>query len=124
MRSKIIAFLASALMVPCFAEENPALLVKTAETEQEVGLADIGKVTYTDTDMVIVKKDGGTMSIPMDNIVSMSFTSLQPSSISMTMDDAEKSEAIYTINGVKTGNTDDKGIYIIKVGKETRKIVR
>ena len=111
-------------MAPCFAEEIPALLVKTVETEQEVGLADIGKVTYTETDMVLVMKDGSTMSIPMDDIVSMAFTSLQPSLTSMTVEDAENTEAIYTISGVKTAKTAHKGIYIIKVGKEIRKIVR
>ena len=124
MKRKIIACLASALMVPCFAEEYPALLVKTAETEQEVGLANIGRVVYTETDMVLVMKDGSTMSIPMDYIVSMTFSTLQSSSIDMTVDDAEKCKTIYTISGVKTGNTENKGVYIIKVGTETRKIVR
>lgn len=124
MKRTIITCLALAVIVPCFAEENPALLVKTEKTEQEVGLADIGKVIYTETDMVLVMKSGSTMSIPMDDIVSMTFTSTQPSSISMTVEDAENSEAIYTIHGMKTGNTANKGIYIIKVGTETRKIVR
>lgn len=122
MKKGIITFLASALITPCFAEEVPSLLIKTAETEQAVVLADIDKVTYTDTDMNIAMKDGNSRSFLMDDILEMVFTGT--SSINMTPTEANENEIIYTLDGIQVNNTDKKGIYIIKVGKETRKIAK
>lgn len=124
MKRKVIAFFASALMMPCLAEEVPALLVKTSATELEVSLTDIGKVTYTETDMVVVMKDGSTRSFAMDDIVSMRFTSADPSAIGTTTAGINGKEAIYTVDGVRTAKANNKGIYIIKVEKETRKVAK
>ncbi len=100
------------------------MLVKTSATELEVSLTDIGKVTYTETDMVVVMKDGSTRSFAMDDIVSMRFTSADASAIGTTAAGMNGKEAIYTVDGIRTANANKKGIYIIKVEKETRKVAK
>ncbi|MGM9712714.1 MAG: hypothetical protein ACI3Y5_01175 [Prevotella sp.] len=124
MKRIILSFLALGMTASCLAAADMSLLIRTAGTEHAISLAEISRVTYTETDMVVVMSDGTTRAYAMSAITSMTFGNADstPSAISKATAETEAATSIYTLDGAKADRMGQKGVYIIKVGKETRKV--
>lgn len=107
----------------CLAEEVPVLKIKTASAESSIQLKDINRVRYTNTDMVISLLDGSSKTFAIDDIKSLAFDNMDMSTDIKSFDFMTKDKvSIFDISGIKKADTDKKSIYIIKSGKETKKI--
>lgn len=107
----------------CLAEEMPTLKIKTGSAESSILLKDINRVNYTDTEMVINLFDGSSKTFVIDDIKSLAFANMDPSTSIKTHDNKEQNNvSIFDISGIKRENTDKNSIYIIKSGKTTKKI--
>ena len=125
MRRTLFTLMVTALAVPCLADDVPALTIKTTEAENTIALSSIAKVTYTDTAMVIFLKDSSTQTFDMDHITAMTFTATDVATqIGTLKEDAAVGTAVYTLGGVRTNGTNKKGLYIIKLGKDFKKVVK
>lgn len=123
MKQKILTTIAMALSMTCLAEEMPTLKIKTGSAESSILLKDINRVNYTDTEMVINLLDGSSKTFVIDDIKSLAFDNMDPSTSIKTHDNKEQNNvSIFDISGIKRENTDKNSIYIIKSGKETKKI--
>lgn len=123
MKQKILTTIAMALSMTCLAEEMPTLKIKTGSAESSILLKDINRVNYTDTEMVINLFDGSSKTFVIDDIKSLAFDNMDPSTSIKTHDNKEQNNvSIFDINGIKRENTDKNSIYIIKSGKTTKKI--
>lgn len=118
-----MASFAMALSMNCLADEFPVLMIKTNVTESSIQLKDINKVQYTETEMVVKLNDGTTKVFVIEDITSMDFDNININTAIQTLDSKEQQGmTIFDLKGIKKGNMNNKGIYIIKVGKETKKI--
>lgn len=123
MKQKILTTIAMALSMTCLAEEMPTLKIKTGSAESSILLKDINRVNYTDTEMVINLFDGSSKTFVIDDIKSLAFANMDPSTSIKTHDNKEQNNvSIFDISGIKRENTDKNSIYIIKSGKTTKKI--
>lgn len=123
MKQKILTTIAMALSLTCLAEEMPTLKIKTGSAESSILLKDINRVNYTDTEMVINLFDGSSKTFVIDDIKSLAFDNMDPSTSIKTHDNKEQNNvSIFDISGIKRENTDKNSIYIIKSGKTTKKI--
>lgn len=123
MKQKILTTIAMALSLTCLAEEMPTLKIKTGSAENSILLKDINRVNYTDTEMVINLFDGSSKTFVIDDIKSLAFDNMDPSTSIKTHDNKEQNNvSIFDISGIKRENTDKNSIYIIKSGKTTKKI--
>lgn len=123
MKQKILTTIAMALSMTCLAEEMPTLKIKTGSAESSILLKDINRVNYTDTEMVINLFDGSSKTFVIDDIKSLAFDNMDPSTSIKTHDNKEQNNvSIFDISGIKRENTDKNSIYIIKSGKTTKKI--
>lgn len=123
MKQKILTTIAMTLSMTCLAEEMPTLKIKTGSAESSILLKDINRVNYTDTEMVINLFDGSSKTFVIDDIKSLAFDNMDPSTSIKTHDNKEQNNvSIFDISGIKRENTDKNSIYIIKSGKTTKKI--
>ena len=123
MKKIILASLAIILSLASYAEEVPALTIKTDAEENSILLKDISKVQYTETEMVIKLHDGTSKAFVIDDIKEMSFDNISETTFINTTNGKEQNGmAIFDLNGMKKHDAGKKGIYIIKSGKETKKV--
>lgn len=123
MKQKILTTIAMTLSMTCLAEEMPTLKIKTGSAESSILLKDINRVNYTDTEMVINLFDGSSKTFVIDDIKSLAFDNMDPSTSIKTHDNKEQNNvSTFDISGIKRENTDKNSIYIIKSGKTTKKI--
>lgn len=123
MKKIFLASLAMALSITCLAEETPVLTIKTDIAETTIQLKDISKVQYTDAEMVVKLNDGSTKVFVIEDITLMTFNDINISTVIYSAEDKQSTATeIFDLNGIKKGDMKKKGMYIIKVGKETKKI--
>lgn len=123
MKKIFLASLAMALSITCLAEETPVLTIKTDIAETTIQLKDISKVQYTDAEMVVNLNDGSTKVFVIEDITLMTFNDINISTAIYSAEDKQSTATeIFDLNGIKKGDMKKKGMYIIKVGKETKKI--
>lgn len=123
MKKIFLASLAMALSISCLAEETPVLTIKTDITETTIQLKDISKVQYTDAEMVVNLNDGSTKVFVIEDITLMTFNDMNISTAIYSAEGKQSTTTeIFNLNGIKKGDMKKKGMYIIKVGKETKKI--
>lgn len=109
--------------ISCLADDIPTLIIKTDTKENSILLKDISKVQYTDTEMVIKLNDGSSKSFIIDDIKEMSFDSMNETTfVNSTNSKGQNGMEIFDLNGLKKRDTNQKGIYIMKSGKETKKV--
>lgn len=148
----IRTFIASALMaltcVGAQADDYKYLTLSQSNDEMSFEVTNISKITFDATNMVLHLADGNTQALPLSGLSKMFFTST-PSGIadvaatkskiqfsdgmlratvapgeSLTLFNM-KGEQVFSSNETGTFdlNTLTKGVYIVKVGKETRKVI-
>lgn len=123
MKKIFLASLAMALSITCLAEETPVLTIKTDIAETTILLKDISKVQYTDAEMVVNLNDGSTKVFVIEDITLMTFNDINISTAIYSAEGKQSTTTeIFDLNGIKKGDMKKKGMYIIKVGKETKKI--
>ena len=123
MKKIFLASLAMALSISCLAEETPVLTIKTDIAETTILLKDISKVQYTDAEMVVNLNDGSTKVFVIEDITLMTFNDINISTAIYSAEGKQPNATeIFDLNGIKKGDMKKKGMYIIKVGKETKKI--
>ena len=123
----VITAVMLAWVTPVRADLVPALSIKTDATEQTIPLADISKVTHTDTEVCLTLRTGNTVTLLLDDIVSMTFTEWneEASGIGLTSASGKKTpKSSYLLNGTRAKENERKQIIIIKAGKETRKVAK
>lgn len=123
MKKIFLASLAMALSITCLAEETPVLTIKTDIAETTIQLKDISKVQYTDAEMIVNLNDGSTKVFVIEDITLMTFNDINISTAIYSAEGKQSTATeIFDLNGIKKGDMKKKGMYIIKVGKETKKI--
>lgn len=123
MKKIFLASLAMALSISCLAEETPVLTIKTDIAETTIQLKDISKVQYTDAEMIVNLNDGSTKMFVIEDITLMTFNDINVSTAIYSAEDKQSTATeIFDLNGIKKGDMKKKGMYIIKMGKETKKI--
>lgn len=120
---------AAALSMTSFAESIPALYITTDSDSTVICLKDISKIQYTDTTMIVLQTDGTEKTIAMDSVLSMCFCNTEDSglvqaALTATEDGDDERTILFDLNGIIQGNTNKKGIHIIKSGKETKKVLK
>lgn len=120
--------LSLALFLPCLADTIPTLVIKTDAVEQSIQLADISKVSYTETEMHIALRNGEEQSFVIDDIKGMKFAETDDSSSTTRIVSSKevKLPAItFRLDGIRQGKGDKvKNILIIKSDKDTRKVIQ
>lgn len=123
MKKIILASIAMSFAMSCLADDIPTLIIKTDTKENSILLKNISKVQYTDTEMVIKLNDGSSKSFIIDDIKEMSFDSMNETTfVNSTNTKGQNGMEIFDLNGLKKRDTNQKGIYIMKSGKETKKV--
>lgn len=123
MKKVFFASLAMVLSLASHAEEVPMLMIKTDAEEKSIQLKDIFKVQYTETEMIIKLNDGTSKAFVIDDIKEMSFDNISETTFLKSTNDKEQNGmALFDLNGRKKHDASKKGIYIIKSGKETKKV--
>ena len=134
------------------ADNYAYLTVVQTGSQTDVSLSDIKKITFDESNMLIVLADGNEQKLPLSGLSKMFFSSKDPNAIEsvnagksqfaikdgkLTILGAEgKQVTIYDTNGraVRTvtlseGQTEinisglTKGVYIVRAGKEAKKIM-
>lgn len=128
-RKILMAITATVLSLTCMAEEVPVLSMHTDSDSTVISLKDIIKVQYNDTEMIVLLTDGSAKGFAMDRILSMAFLNvddkeLTPTAVGFTTKESESGTDIFDLNGIRQGCADTKGLYIIKKGKETKKVLK
>lgn len=130
------------------ADDYQFLTVSQSDGEASFEVSSISKITFDATDMILHLQDGTTQALPLSGLSRMFFTA-EPAAV----DDVQATQskirfadgmlratvapgehiAVYDMKGslvfsaAETGVYDmtafRKGVYIIRVGKETRKVV-
>ena len=120
--------LSLALFLPCLAETIPNLVIKTDAAEQSILLADISKVSYTETEMHIALRNGEEQSFVIDDIKGMKFAETDDSSSTtriVSSKEVKLPTITFRLDGTRQGNGDKvKNILIIKSDKDTRKVIK
>ena len=131
------------------ADDYQYLTVTQTDTETSYAVSNIQKITFDATDMVLVLSDGTTQRLPLSGLQKMFFAA-GPTGISAVTQSERKFTinngrlqaamaqgeqlTIYNIKGEAVFTTAErdaqfdlsalaKGVYIVKVGTETRKVV-
>lgn len=125
-RKILMTIAATALSMTCIAEEVPVLSITTDSDSTAISLGDISKVQYSDTEMIVLLNDGAARVFVMDRIRAMAFGSIddkdmEPMGIALGDKDPDDEGTVFDLSGIKRGNVNKRGVYIIKSGKETRK---
>ena len=148
---KIIrTFIASALLAlstTAMADNYQYLTVTQTSGETNFAVSSIQKITFDSTNMVLHLSDGTTQQLPLSGLTKMFFSDGQASIGSTTMQSklqfsngilraditAGETIAVYNMKGERVLSANESGtfdlsnfttgVYIIKVGQETRKVV-
>lgn len=125
MKKEILASMAMMFAAHCVADNVPALKIKTAQVESSIQLSNIDKVQYTENEMIVKLKDGEVQTFIMDEIMSMAFDNVEISTAINAADNkSEGKETYFDMKGLPVKDANKKGVYIIKVGKETKKTAK
>ena len=126
MKKIFLSFLSLALMVPCLADTLPALIIKTEVAEQNILLAEISKVNYTDTEMCIAMRNGDKLTFVIDDIKGMKFAEIDDSTTRIVAGSVVKLPVKnFRLDGTRKSEKDKrKTITIIKTDKDTRKVIK
>lgn len=125
MKKEILASMAMMFAAHCVADNVPALKIKTEQVESSIQLSNIDKVQYTENEMIVKLKDGEVKTFIMDEILSMAFDNVEISTaINAAGNKSEGKAAYFDMKGLPVKDANKKGVYIIKVGKETKKIAK
>lgn len=127
--------LVSGLAMPCLADEVPALNITQGEGESQVELSTILSIKYTETDMVINLKDGSQHTFALDEITVMQLGQMTVTALrELVTTMGEGTYVLSDLGGkvVSKGNArvgesvtlpTKKGVYVLKVGDKTKKIL-
>ena len=148
----IRTFVVSALMaivgLSAYADDFHYLTIDQSNGEVSFVVSDISKITFDATNMVLHLSNGNTQSVPLSGLSRMFFAGT-PASIDAVSTTKSKIQfadgtlratvapgenlTLYNMKGEQvfssseTGTFDlktlTKGVYIVKVGKETRKVI-
>lgn len=109
--------------------QDPVLVVNTtAQESKEIVLSNISKITYSDDSMIITLRNGGTETILLDDITTMTFSNVV-SSITKMGFDTDNTVTITDLGGnnVWSGNIKDmpriSGVYVVKQGEKVNKVL-
>lgn len=123
MKRQIVVAFVMLLSAHCFADEVPSLKIKTELSESSVLLSNIDRVKYTEGNMVVKLKSGEELVFAMDDVELMTFENVDNTTAIKDAGDLCKNSG-FDLKGVSVKDDKKKGIYIIKVGKETKKIAK
>lgn len=126
MKKIFLSFLSLALMVPCLADTAPALLIQTSKSEETLSLAEISKVNYTETEMIISLRNGDKLTFVIDDIKGMKFAEIDDSTTRIVAGSVVKLPVKnFRLDGTRKSEKDKrKTITIIKTDKDTRKVIK
>lgn len=134
MTKKLLSIaIAMTLSGQCFADDVPTLKISKASGSDNIALAELLSIKYSESNMIVNMKDGTTQTIALDDIVIMEITDA-PTAINSIFPNSN-SNASYTLtdisgkviakgevkNGIELPK--QKGIYVITVGEKTKKIL-
>lgn len=109
--------------------QDPVLVVNTtAQESKEIVLSNISKITYSDDSMIITLRNGGTETILLDDITTMTFSNVV-SSITKMGFDTDNTVTVTDLGGnnVWNGNIKDmpriSGVYVVKQGEKVNKVL-
>lgn len=109
--------------------QDPVLVVNTtAQESKEIVLSNISKITYSDDSMIITLRSGGTETILLDDITTMTFSNVV-SSITKMGFDTDNTVTVTDLGGnnVWNGNIKDmpriSGVYVVKQGENVNKVL-
>ena len=116
MKTTIFAALFSMLSLSAFADDY-TLYVQTAVAEYTYAFDDLQRITFDNGNMVIATKNGESTSVGIATISRVE-------KVEPTIVTADKE--VYDLSGRRVSvNTElPKGIYVVKEGGKTRKIVK
>ena len=149
--NKIRTYMASLLLAFCTtgaADNFQYLTISESDGEMSYSVSNIVRITFDETNMNLLLKDGSTQSLPLANLSKMFFSQESSGMASLTTMkskirfaggilratvEAGERIAIYNMKGEQvfsaneSGNYDlsgyARGVYIIKVGAETKKVI-
>ena len=148
IRTLIASLLLIVGSVTAMADDYQYLTISGSGSENSFSVSKIQKITFEATNMVLVMTDGTEQRLPLAALEKMFFAT-SPSGIAMVSTTQSKMQfsggmlratvapgetvSVYNMKGEKvfsaneSGNYDlsgmSRGVYIIKVGNETRKVV-
>lgn len=125
--NKLLTFgLTLAFSIPSMADTLPALIIKTEVAEQNILLAEISKVNYTDTEMCIAMRNGDKLTFVIDDIKGMKFAEIDDSTTRIVAGSVVKLPVKnFRLDGTRKSEKDKrKTITIIKTDKDTRKVIK
>ncbi len=125
MKTTIFAALFSMLSLSAFADDY-TLYVQTAVAESTYAFDDLQRITFDNGNMVIATKNGESTSVGIATISRVYFDNVATGveKVEPTVVTADKE--VYDLSGRRVSvNTElPKGIYVVKEGGKTRKIVK
>lgn len=125
MKKKMLSSLLLLMSAHSFADNVPALKIVNDFQECSILLSDIDRIQYAENEMMIKMKDGDVKVFIMDEIKSMVFDNVENSTAVKAADSKSESKAAYfDLKGLPTKDASKKGVYIMKMGKETKKIAK
>ena len=107
----------------------------TDEAAHKMAISNIRSISYNGNMMVISHKDGNESSFNINEVKSITFNSIETSIQSICQRKGEEPYSIYDINGVEIqsgitnmeGGIDNKlnlhGVFVVKVGDTTKKVI-
>lgn len=130
----IVGFLA-ALALPVAAEDVTALSVKQESADTSIEVSQIQSIKYSDSSMIVCMKDGDALSFSLDEIVVMEFS--QREAVVNALLEKHMVGETYIVADIKGKivakgivGADKKpaipsvpGIYILTMGKKSKKIL-
>ncbi len=148
LRSLFAALLLTIIPTTSLADDYKYLTIAENGTETSYGVSSIQKITFDASDMVLHLTDGTTQRLPLANLTRMFFSETSSGIIATTQPQSKmhfeggvlradivqgETIAVYNMRGERvlaanrSGSYDlstlVKGVYIVKVGTETRKVV-
>lgn len=125
MKTTIFAALFSMLTLSAFADDY-TLYVQTAAAEYTYAFDDLQRITFDNGNMVIATKSGESTSVGISTISRVYFDNVATGveKVEPTIVTADKE--VYDLSGRRVSvNTElPKGIYVVKEGGKTYKIVK
>lgn len=125
MKTTIFAALFGMLSLSAFADDY-TLYVQTAVAEYTYAFDDLQRITFDNGNMVIATKNGESTSVGIATISRVYFDNVATGveKVEPTVVTADKE--VYDLSGRRVSvNTElPKGIYVVKEGGKTRKIVK
>ena len=125
MKTTIFAALFSMLSLSAFADDY-TLYVQTAVAEYTYAFDDLQRITFDNGNMVIATKSGESTSVGIATISRVYFDNVATGVEKVEPTVVTVDKEVYDLSGRRVSvNTElPKGIYVVKEGGKTRKIVK